>query len=81
MYLINLIGVWTFDFDGMRGKLGIERQGIVQVLVDKFGVDFPLREYSGSLQSRVARTPVIIRTYLGNSQYVLKIKRGKIYLL
>ena len=45
--LIDHIGIWAFNLDGMRGKLGIQVAGLHQVSRHELRVELPFREYSG----------------------------------
>ena len=43
-YLIDHVGIWASNFDGMRRQFSIQVQGTVKVGADKVSVNFELRE-------------------------------------
>ena len=43
-YLIDHVGIWASNFDGMRRQFSIQVQSTVKVRADKVGVNFELGE-------------------------------------
>lgn len=41
-YLVDMVGVRAFDFDGMRGKFSIKSKSALKVVRNKFRIGLPL---------------------------------------
>ena len=52
MYLVDVVSIRTFNFDGMRRKLGIQAQGTTEMFCNEFRVDPPFREDSEQMSVR-----------------------------
>ena len=42
--LVDLLGIWDINFDGMRREFRVEQEGGVQMTADKIRVNVPFRE-------------------------------------
>jgi hypothetical protein len=42
--LVNLLGIWDINLDGVRRELRVEQESGVQMVADEVRVDVPFRE-------------------------------------
>jgi len=42
--LVNLLGIWDINFNGVRRELRVEQEGGVQMATDEIRVNVPFRE-------------------------------------
>ena len=42
--LVDVVRIWAFDFDWVRGQFSIEVESALEMVVNELRVDLPLRE-------------------------------------